>query len=374
MAVYDYHDTIEYDDANSFLIGFASSDSTSSKSSKDEEGASIQELTAELEMILNSDDVSSDDYNRAIQQIIKLFHQSDAHVLKSLSLYLCHLREVPERIINFLANSAFTVAEPLLENSPCLSEKMMMSLVRQKSAEYWQVLAIREDLTSIVIEALADCKDVETCTRLLDNLAIKLTERAFSNMLPLTKDHHVVANKMSTREELPQQYVLELYWKISKNLRHELSKQHHIPKKDLSRAFRDTLEEFKDRIGATKSFEPTPLMWELSKEYYLKNKITPSLLIKALHDSRVRFFIALFAIYTGLNHRVILKAMSQPGGRMLTLICRANNFKKEHFVSLFLRSRASLRSDKPVDSKELHEAIRLFDRTDISQAKSILAA
>jgi hypothetical protein len=94
--------------------------------------------------------------------------------------------------------------------------------------------------------------------------------------------------------------------------------------------------------------------------------------VATLSQGRARFFIALFAQYSGIHPKLIFEAMKQPGGRHLAILCKSCGFNKESFMSVFLKSRNMVRSGKSVDAHELHAAIKTFDKIDVQISKRVL--
>jgi uncharacterized protein (DUF2336 family) len=340
----------------------------------DEKEILVDQLARDLQSIMNQQENGSVEGDQAVQKLILLLRQTEKHVLQSLSLYLCELKGVPERIVQYLAMSPFQVAKPMLEKSPSMSEELLKEVIDAKSAEYWRTIAKRYDLTDDLVDSLAACKDLGTSTNLLDNENINLTDKAFEYCSQLAKDHQELAQKISSHPNIPEHVALSVYWQVSFKMREELLKKHNISKAHLTAAFKAALADFNDSIRGSSDPSPTPLMWELARKYKRLNKITPSTLAKTLHDGRTRFFIALFSEYTGINYMTVYNAMKQPGGRVFTLICRAFGFRKEYFISLFLKARSLVHSEKVVDSEELHVAIKFFDSITPDKAKEIISA
>lgn len=337
----------------------------------DRQAAAIEALATDLKYILHGN-LSEEAYGKAQQELIRMFQEAEEHVLRSLSLYLCELDNVPEKIIGYLAKNSFRVAQPILEKSSCVDESLMHQIIHMKAADFWRVLAKRYDLTDSVIESLAACQDYLTALHLLENDRIIISEKAFGHCYTLSRQHQNLAAPMAQRAEIPKQIALQIYWHVSQSLRSRLQQIHLIPDKQLAAAFKSALADFHDGMGESGEFAPTSLMWELAFKYQQQNKITPAIMVKTLHDRRTRFFIAMLSTVTGIHYTILYKAIGQSGGRMFALICKAHGFGKEQFVSAFLKARGSIYAAKVVHSDELHRAINVFDSVSADKARTII--
>ncbi|GEM_PF-1707916 len=335
------------------------------------DAAAADRLTQGLQTIMDGARVGRD-YDLAINSLLALFKDTEKHILKSLSMYLCHLQDVPDKIVKHLAYDALMVAEPMLEHSVCLSEKELLNIIFMKGAGYWKSIAKRTDLTDNLVETLAEKKDFVTSMNLLTNSGAKIGPRAFNHVRDLARKRNELSPIMAQRSDIPVAIALDIYWQVSNALREKLVVTHNIPKERLNEAFKSALKDFDDSLRGMDDPTPTPLMRELASSYQKAGKITTSMLVKTLFVGRARFFIALFSQMTGVHSKVIFEAMRQPGGRSIALLCRAHNVGKENFVSIFLKSRSLIHSRKAVDSTELHAAIRYFDRLDPAKARRII--
>lgn len=330
-------------------------------------------LTQEIQGLMDSGRTGREQ-DVAVSGLVQLLKETEKHILKSLSMYLCHLKDVPDKIVKHLSYDVIEVSSPMLENSPCLSEKDLLGIIYMKGAGYWASIARRQDLTLALIETLAEKKDFDTSLNLLNNADVRLSQRAFGFVRDLAKKRNELSPVMAKHPDIPVAVALDIYWQVSNVLRDKLVTRLNIPKERLNEAFKSALRDFDDSLRGMDDPTPTPLMRELAFNYKNAGRITVPMLVRTLFVGRARFFIALFSAMTGLHHKVIFEAMRQPGGRSMAVICRAIGVGKEDFVSIFLKSRSLIHSRKAVDSSELHAAIRYFDRLDVKMAEKLVSS
>jgi len=309
--------------------------------------------------------------------LMSLVRQAELDLRESLAERLCMMEDIPEEIVLQLAHDTISVAKPVLKYSPVLTEQDLLYIIQSKGLEYWQAIAQRKLLDSAVIDALVERQDETTAVHLLLNEAIEMKTSALQAFAELSKYSEKLAEPLLRRKELPESIAMDLYWHVSEKLRQHVVKNFNIPKEKLEAALSDALEDFTDTaatsMGGMESPKPSALMGNLAKQYGNLDRITDAMLIKTLRRGQVRFFVALLAERTGLNHDTILEIMRQVGGQGMAVACRACKITKETFVSIFLLSRSLTRSDRAVDAIELRKAIKYYDALSEDMATSIMA-
>lgn len=328
-------------------------------------------LTDEIEEILRAEPGAAE-YDEAVKRLVFLLRDIDKSLLGSIATYLCDIHIAPERIIRFLANEHIEIADCVLRRSPVLCEKEIQNVIYRNGSEHWQAIATRADLTRDIIDTLAEKKDSLTSVCLIRNDKITLTEKAFDYCVEISKKRNDLFDVLAMRPDVPDHVVVELYWQVSNDVRGKLDEQHKIPKEERQVALRGALQGFRENLSTIDNPAPTPLMKEISLRYKKNKKITPSILVKTIFMGKPRFFIALFGEMTGLHDQIIYEAMSQKSGLFLALICRANNINKEDFISIFLKFRNLLEADKNIDSSDLKNAIKNYERVTRESAARII--
>jgi len=308
----------------------------------------------------------------AADVLLSLVRQAEIDLRESLSARLSVMDGVPEALIHFLAHDIIDVARPVLQYSKILTETDLLYIIQSKGREYWQTIAQRKLLDSSVVDALVDKKDETTALNLLLNESIELKVSALESFAELSRYSDRLAEPLLARPEVPKRVAMELFWNVSQDLRSHIIERFDVSRETLDGALQDALADFSDNVSGNHQPKPTALMADLARQYKRLNRITDAILIKTLRRGQTRFFIALFAERTGLNHDTIFEVMRQIGGQGMAVACRATGVSKENFVSLFLLSRSLVHADQAVDAVELRKAIRYFDAlTDVMATRII---
>lgn len=337
-----------------------------------ENGQARQRVVQNVAQILQAD---LTEYERAniADILVSLVRQAEIDLRESLSERLCIMDDVPEDVILYLAHDIIDVAKPVLQYSKILTETDLLYIIQSKGREYWQAIAQRKLLETSVVDALVYRNDEGTALNLLLNESIELKETALEAFAELSKYSDMVAEPLLRRQELPQKIAMDLFWHVSSHLRARIVENFKIPQDKLDAALQDALEDFTDTAVGIQEPKPSALMIDLAKQYHRLGRINDVMLVKTMRRGQVRFFVALMAERSGLNHGVIHEIMRQVGGQGMAVACKGMNVTKENFISLFLLARSLTRGDRAVDALELRKAIKYYDAINEDMAAGIMA-
>lgn len=374
--------TIQQTTSSSFDIGFSTTfdemlvslhDAQKRYTLSDKTDGLLRTRVVESVAELIGNDLSRSERDQLAEILMGLVRQAELDLRESLSERLCMMKEVPEELVLEFAHDTISVARPVLENSPILTPDDLLYIIQSKGAEYWRAIARRKLLESGVIDALVERNDETTAINLLLNDAIDLRSKVLDIFAELSKYSDKLAEPLLNRKELPERIAMDLFWHVATHLRARIVQTYNIPKERLDAALQDALEDFADTANGLQDPKPSSLMVGLAREYGRLERINDAMLLKTLRRGQVRFFIALLAERTGLDHNTVHQIMRQVGGQGMAVASKACKISKENFVSLFLLARSLTRGDIAIDAMELRKAIRYYDALTEDIAATIMA-
>lgn len=305
--------------------------------------------------------------------LMALIKQAEVDLRESISERLAGMKDVPGEVVLQLAHDTISVARPVLERSPVLTELDLLYIIRSKTAEYWRAITHRRKLDTVVVDALVKTGDPGTALGLLKNEQVELRPSVLEAFAEYSKYSDMLAEPLLKRRNLPEKVVMELYWHVSNQLREHILKNFDIPKEKLDAALQDALQDFTDASAGVQDPTPSKLMVDIAMQYGRLSRITDGILVKTLRRGQVRFFIALMSERSGLPYHTIHEIMRQIGGQGMAVLAKATGVSKENFVSLFLLSRSFTRGDHAVDALELRKALKYYNALTEDVATTILA-
>lgn len=296
--------------------------------------------------------------------LIELMRQAEIDLRQALSEKLSTLDNVPLRLILQIANDEIVVAHPVLKYSPVLSDLDLIYIIKSKTPEYWRSIAQRRELSSMVVNSLANTRDEETCINLSRNETALLTEKAAQTLYEMAHDVQDLAQSLSGRNDVPESLKGDILRLVGRKMKETGLAEDAVVQKEIE----ETVEE----LSGQNILSPTPSMIGAAKQLQTQNNLTIDSMISLLRRGQFPSFIAQFAEYTELDHKLISQIMAQKSGQGLALACKAADIQKYDFVSIFLLTHKIRSTTQMADVSELGRAVEYFNRVDKDTAIKIL--
>lgn len=320
-------------------------------------------------------DLPLNDRLQVHEVLAQLISQAEHDLRHALSQKLSCIEGISHKIVLDLINDDIVIADPLLRNSPVLTEPDLLKIVRTYPAEFHHAIALREDLTGVVIDSLANTKDMKTAVNLNENQEISLTDHAmsiFAEMVLADNSHaHSLAEAMLEREELTSQIAVKIYHGVGEHLKILIRDMYDISDSVVDDAVDDILSEY-DEVDR-KEFEPSQKIIDLARQLNASGKMTEGTMMETLKRGQVPSFIAMFAEYCHLSVPTVMEMLAQEGGQGLAIACKATGIQKADFSKIYLLThKVRSQGHRVIDQDTMARANQYFDKIGISVAQDIL--
>lgn len=301
--------------------------------------------------------------------LLSLLQQAESDLRRALAERLSGNDQVPLRVILTLVNDDISVAETVLKHSPVLNELDLMYIIQSHSADYWAAIAHRRDLTDILVNALANKRDVKTAEALLSNKDITLKSPALQIFADMAKTAQELNVPLIHRPELPAELAQSIYGEIAGELRALLKAR--FPDTAFDAALDDAIGDIQKTVE-TATANNTLLRADVVKSVSGGLPITPAKMIEALRLGQLTYFKALFSEYTGLKVCMVDTLLKQKGGRGIAIACRAKKMERQDFMTLYMLKSALNNVKRLVDHSELAQALATYDKLENAYATKML--
>ena len=307
----------------------------------------------------------------ASEILLNLLKQAERDLREALAERLAINGNVPHELIVFLANDEISVATPVLLHSPVLTDSDLISIIRNKGADYWQTIAKREHvLSESVSDDLAISGDMQTVLNLVDNQRTQLSRPAVKKIIQMSIKSERLQAPLLRRPEVDAELATDLYLCVSQVLRKAIMERFSISPALVEKAMDQLVGEMSEAAHGT--YHVTAEMKTLASKLLERNEITIDLMVKTLRRGQYAFFNSLFAEKLGMDPEIVSKIILKDGGKALAVACRELEITKPEFATIFLLSRGIRKGDKVVDQRELAGALKNFDAIKIKDASLIL--
>ncbi len=303
--------------------------------------------------------------------LLELMRQAELDLRQALSERLAHVNDVSLRMVLHLANDEISVAGPILRHSPVLQEMDLVYLIKSHSAEHWQAIAGRRNLSGPVINVLADTGDVSTAVALAENKEITLTDYALAQFVPLAGQSEALAHPLMTRTDVPRDVVAKIYQVVGDAMKRKIDEQFGAQGQVAIAALDDIVAETKQVIH--ENFMPSANIMRAAHELQANGRLDTVSMLSSLKRGMIASFIAQFAAFAGIDAQIVNDMLMQKTGQSLAVACKAMKVRKADFISFYLMTHRVRQAIQPViDNQQLSTAIRTYDGISQQDALGLL--
>ena len=357
-------------EAQNMLINFYDKHKLYEMTGGHEEGSRSELATIMNELL--SLDVKQNEKEIITEALLSVISQAERNLRLAISQKMSVSNSAPLRLILNLVSDDIDIATPVLKHSPVLNDTDLLYIVKAQSKEYWRVIAEREGLSGIVIDALADTRDVMTAKTLVHNRNSTLTEHALRVFSVMAEEYEPLTKPLLQRNEMTKELIKEIYSFVGFELKNYITANFDV---NVSDSFDIALEEVKTEIieNIYSEFNVTHSMIEEAETLCRNDMLSIHEMVNYLKRGQVSTYIACFTVYCGLSLDTAEKMLKQDKGQGLAIVSKAMDIQKTDFINMFLLT-SKLRDNNIVQHSQLAHAIKYFETIEKSMAEEILAS
>jgi uncharacterized protein (DUF2336 family) len=237
----------------------------------------------------------------AAQEIIRMLAQDAAELVRrALAVTLRTSELLPHDVAMKLAQDVTTVAVPVLTHSPLFTDKDLTDIIRAGGPVRQVAIAKRETLSETVTASLAELAVEEAVVIACANDNAAFSDKGMGQVLDRFGASEVVHSVMVNRTILPASISERLIQVVSANLREQLVTKHaikpEIAVEIVAAAQERATLDMADASGTASDPQ------ELVRHLFANNRLTPSLMLRALARGHMPFFEHALAELSGVPH------------------------------------------------------------------------
>jgi len=267
---------------------------------EDERAAVAQRLCRRIDEGLDPAD------REAAEEVMRLMAADAAEMVRrALAVTLKNSPNLPRDVALRLSADLDSIAAPILAFSPVFTDEDLAEVVRAASALKQLAIARREVLSETVADALAEYGAEEAVRTAVSNDNAQFSEKGLGRVLDRFGESQGVANALAYRQVLPLAISERLVDLVTDHVRQHLVDHHALSPETAmgivlgarERATLDLVEQA-GRAADLRTF---------TSYLHRQDKLTPSLLMRALAHGHMTFFEWAMAQRSGVpHHRVWL--------------------------------------------------------------------
>ena len=300
----------------------------------------------------------------------KLVGDFEGEVRRQLAERLADKPAAPPGLIDLLANDEIAVARPVLMRSRVLRETDLIAVVRNRTRQHQLAVAMRQEVSAPVADALVETGDTGVIEALLRNENARISEATMAYLVEQARTVDSFQEPLVGRGDLDPGLANRLYWFVSAALREHLLSRFEIQVSDLD----DALEAATHKLTAStqaKLAQPTAAQ-KLARQIAAARGVDPALLLKVLRSGEIPLFEALFAEFSGIQLPRLQHVLYETGGKGLAVVCKALDVDKTSFTPIYLLSRKAESSEQVIEPKTLSAVMTFFAEVRPADAREVL--
>ncbi len=337
--------------------------------------AQAKTVSARKELVENVTDLflSSEgrlsEHERALMNDIlcKLVTTVEKSVKKELSRRLANIPEAPRELAAFLANESIDVAEPMLRQSEVLEDEQLIEIIRNRSDAHRMAIAIRAHVSEEVSEELIEQGGEDVIEALIKNDNAEISDLSMKYLVAESKNVDRFQEPLLNRHDLPVELACRMYWWVSAALRRKIILDFNMENVILDDAMELATKTAIQHNDTTDGVMRIAL--NLARELAGQNQLDMTFLLKCLRQEKVNLFVASLSELTGLDVKIIWRAVRERTGESIAIIARSLEIERDNFASLFLLLAQSRSGGRARATSLVNSILALYDDINIKNAK-----
>lgn len=286
-------------------------------------------VVQQLAVDIDTDRLSPTEWAMALEILRTMAADAEMVVRHAVASSLKLSKKMPHDIALLLAKDEASVAQPVLEYSPVLTDADLVAVLAEGNGAKQVSVARRPELSTSVAAAVIDTGNAAAVTTLMGNEGAVLGEELLKKTLDRYNRFETVKSAMAHRNELPVTISERLVALVSDRLKVVIASRHSLPDNLAS----DIILEARERatIGLISKSTPAQDTQALVAQLHARGRLTPSLVLRALCTGDIRFTEDAFAEIGGISAERASLLIHDAGPLGLKSIYKKCNFPEQMY-------------------------------------------
>ncbi len=239
-------------------------------------------------------------------------------VRASLARSVKNAKKLPHDVALRLAKDVEEVSLPVLEFSTLFTDEDLISIVKSHSPEKQEAIARRETVSEEVSSVIVEEGAEEAVSTLVSNKNAHIPDKSLERVTERFADNQIINSNLVKRDHLPLAVAERLVGRVSDALKDYIVAHHALPQSVVSDVISQSREQSTvSLLGISKNEDDIEKLVQQLKE---TDRLTPSLIIRALCVGDIPFFEASMAVLAGIvlhNARILIHDAGKLGLKSL---------------------------------------------------------
>ncbi|MEO1642856.1 MAG: DUF2336 domain-containing protein [Pseudomonadota bacterium] len=305
-----------------------------------------------------------------------LFHATDedrAHCSRRLA----QMKDAPRRLLRYLAQCNFEVAQPILEENEAFDASDLCQIVERVTVQHRLAMANRKVVQPALTDKLAEFGEPHVLEALAQNKGAQMSEHALDVMVTRSRKHERLCPILVKRLDLRPSQAMILFWWADGDTRRDILRRYAADRLEMIEMCGDVFamaaeEKWADPV-ARKALQ---LIERRQRNRAAIDKSPYESLEDAVRTAAIQGMNPELAqeigYLAGVKPVTIAKIMSDHGGEGLAVLCKATGLKKRPLAELW----RALKRPLKMEDGELHPlfayTLETYDLLTVAKAQTTL--
>lgn len=312
------------------------------------------------------------DHQRAvmIEVLRKLVGSLEIEVRQYLVEALLRAPDPLPELQAHLASHEIEVAQSVLERSRVLHDQDLIDVVMRRAEEHRMAIALRNDVSAAVAEALVETASPDVVEALIRNPDDMLARRAMEMLVAESKRFDRFQEPLLARADLPPELAYRLYWWVSAALRDYILKRFEIEPARVDELIQSAARRGIAAHEIDEKLEARAM--RLAERLHELGDLTDDFIRASLRQSRISLFVAGFAVRAGIDFATSWTIVLDPRGDSMVVLLRAIDMPRDIAGSILMLMERLRDGGGPHSSHAVARAMDAFDAMASDSARSVL--
>lgn len=217
-----------------------------------------------------------------------LIKDIEVKVREALAESLKNCKNLPSDIVRDLINDVDSVSMPFIKYYADLSQEDIISIIDSQNLNKQKAVAMRANLTENITHYIAQNCPEDVVGVLVSNETADIKENTYDVIIDRFPESQTIQKNMVYRSELPVSIIEKIVHSLSDELLRHLVLTHNLPN-DIAC---NIVEQVKERttLKISEEYSSDKKIEELIHELYTSNRLTSSLVVRAICMGDLKFF------------------------------------------------------------------------------------
>jgi uncharacterized protein (DUF2336 family) len=264
--------------------------------------------------------------------LAELSADMEVAVRREMAARFAPIADAPAVLIRRLALDTAEVAEPVLRQSPVLTDDDLLGVVRTRGQDHMRAVSARASVSEVVSDAIVERGDDQTLNTLLRNDGARLSRAASEAAVERAKTSPALHSATVERASLPPDLLNDMYFVVEARLRQQILEQNARLDPAL---LESALAAGRAKVAAQDGALPADYADCLAYVEELKaaGQLTPQMLARFLRSGGKTSFLIALAQLSDIDFHTASRIVERRELDALAVVCRAADLDRALFLT-----------------------------------------